>query len=137
MRNFIIRTLVTAAALWAAVVILPEIRFPAAEQFPNGHWWQIIVVALIFGVVNAFIRPVIKILTFPVTLFTLGLFGFVVNGLMLLLVAAISDNWQFGFTISGFPPSFGIGSILWAIVGSIIISIVSMILGIVTKPARR
>jgi putative membrane protein len=137
MRNFIIRTLVTAAAVWATVVILPDIRFPAAEQFPSGDWWQIIAVALIIGVVNGFIRPVIKILTFPVTLLTLGLFGLVINGVMLLVVAAISDNWDFGFTLGGFPPNLGIGSIFAAIIGSIVISIVSTLIGWLAKPAKK
>jgi putative membrane protein len=92
MRGFFIRAAVVALGLWLASQIVPgvEIQTPGA----------LIAAALLLGVVNAVIRPVLVILTFPITLLTLGLFLLVINGLMIELVAhflkgfAVADLWS-------------------------------------------
>ena len=80
-------------------------------------------VALVFGVVNAFIRPVAKILTFPIVILTLGLFLLVINGFMLWLTSALSDALGLGFRVEGFRAAF---------LGALVVSIVSGLLSLMT-----
>jgi putative membrane protein len=109
---FLIRLLVNAAALWVATRVVPGVSF-------GGGALPFLGVALVFGVVNAIIRPVLKILTFPLILVTLGLFALVVNGLMLWLTSSLSASLGLGFHVSGFWPAF------W---GAIVVSLTSLIL---------
>jgi putative membrane protein len=109
---FLIRLLVNAAALWVATRLVPGVSF-------DGGALPFLGVALVFGVVNAFIRPLLKILTFPLILVTLGLFALVVNGLMLWLTSSLSASLGLGFHVSGFWAAF------W---GAIVVSLVSLIL---------
>jgi putative membrane protein len=121
--QFILRLLVTAAALWVAVSLVPGITY-------TGPWHHLLLVALVFGVVNAVVRPIILSLTCPLVLLTLGLFIFVLNGLMLLLTAALSTALGINFAVQGF---------LAAIIGALIIGIVSTVLNLFVgrRPARR
>ena len=109
---FLIRLLVNAGALWVATRIVSGVMF-------SGGVLEFLGVALVFGIVNAFIRPVAKILTFPLIIVTLGLFALVVNGLMLWLTSSLSSALGLGFHVSGFWAAF------W---GAIVVSIVSTIL---------
>ncbi len=113
--SFLIRLLVNAAALWAATWIVPGVT-------SSGGLLRLLAVALVFGVVNATIRPLAKILTFPIILLTLGLFALVINGLMLLLTSALSNAFGLGFHVSGFWAAF------W---GAIVVSLVSAVLSVV------
>jgi putative membrane protein len=70
----IIQLLINAAALYVAVVIVPNLEF-------TGEWWKLLVVAFIFGLVNTFLRPILRILTLPITLMTLGIFLIILNAL--------------------------------------------------------
>jgi len=109
---FWIRWLVNAAALWVATRIVPGVTF-------TGGWLPFLGVALIFGVVNAFIRPVAKVLTFPLIILTLGIFALVVNGLMLWLTSALSGVLDLGFHVRGFWAAF---------FGALVVSSVSTLL---------
>ncbi|HZH80979.1 MAG TPA: phage holin family protein [Gemmatimonadales bacterium] len=104
MRGFFFRLLITALGLWAAARIVPGVQIDG--------WGNLLVAALLLGIVNAVIRPVILILTLPLTVLTLGLFILVVNGISLSVVAWLMP----GFTLSG------LGS---AILGSIIVGLTS------------
>lgn len=106
MRGFLFRLCITALGLWAAATIVPGVAIHGVGS--------LIVAALLLGVVNAVIRPIILILTLPFTLVTLGLFIFVVNGLSLVLVAWVLP----GFTVSG------LGA---AILGSIVVGLTSWV----------
>lgn len=89
MKGFFFRLVITALGLWAATKIVPGVAIEG--------WGNLVVASLLLGIVNAVIRPVILILTLPLTVLTLGLFIFVVNGLSLVLVA-----WMLpGFTLAG------------------------------------
>jgi putative membrane protein len=117
----IIQILVNAAALWVAVQIVPDLGWS------GGEWWKFLLVAVIFSLVNTFIKPILRIITLPITAVTLGLFLLVINALMLLLTGWLSDQLNLGFTVNGF----------WAaLLGSIVISIVgwglSLIVGAIT-----
>jgi putative membrane protein len=112
--NFIIRLIVTAVALAAAVAIVPGIE-------NHGGWFHLILVALIFGIVNAVIRPILLALTCPLVLLTLGLFIFVLNALMLWLTGYLSDILGLGFHVNGFIP---------ALLGGLVVGLVSTVLNI-------
>ncbi len=114
---FITRLLVNAAALWVATRIVPGVTY-------SGDILPFIGVALLFGVVNAFIRPVAKILTFPLIIVTLGLFALVVNGLMLWLTASLSGFFGFAFRVAGFWAAF------W---GALVVSLVSTVLSMLAR----
>ncbi len=118
--TFLIRLLVNAAALYVATRLVPGVTF-------SGGWLPFLGVALVFGVVNAFIRPVTKILTFPLILVTLGLFSFVVNGFMLWLTSGLSNALDLGFHVSGFWAAF---------FGALVVSLVSTILSIMITDDR-
>ncbi len=118
----ILQTLINAAALWAAVLLLrPNLDF-------TGEWWKLLIVAFIFGLVNTFLRPVLRILTLPISIMTLGLFLIVINALMLLLTGAISTELDLGFRVADF---------VAALLGSIVISLVGFVLSLVIGTGRR
>jgi putative membrane protein len=119
--SFLARLLVNAAALWVATRLVPGVTY-------MGGWLPFLGVAFVFGVVNAIIRPVAKILTFPLIILTLGLFALVVNGLMLWLTSTLSGALGWGFHVSGFWAAF------W---GALVVSLVSTILSmLVPDPPR-
>jgi putative membrane protein len=95
MEGFLIRAVVVAIGLWLASKIVSGVAFNSTET--------LIAAALLLGIVNAFVRPVIVILTLPITLLTLGLFLLVINALMILLVA----HFLSGFVVAGFWPAIG------------------------------
>ena len=116
---FLIRLLVNAAALWVATRLVPGVGY-------DGGALPFLGVGLVFGVVNAFLRPVAKILTFPLIIVTLGIFALVINGLMLWLTSSLSSALGLGFHVSGFWAAF------W---GGLVVSLVSTILSmLVTEP---
>jgi putative membrane protein len=119
--SFLIRLLVNAAALWVATRVVPGVSY-------TGDVLPFLGVALMFGVVNAFIRPLTKILTFPLILLTLGLFSLVVNGLMLWLTGALAGALGLAFHVSGFWAAF---------FGALVVSIVSTLLSILVTDSSR
>lgn len=121
----VIQLLINAAALYVAVLLVDGLDFDFGQ--PNA-WLEFAVVALIFGLVNTFLKPVLRILTLPITMITLGLFLLVLNALLLLLVGWISDQLALGLTVDGF---------LAALLGSIVISIIGFLLSLVIGAGRR
>ena len=111
---FLVRLLVNAAALWVATRVVPGVSF-------TGGWLTMLGVALVFGVVNAFIRPFAKLITFPVVILTLGFFLLVINAFMLWLTGALSDALDLGFHVRGFGAAF---------LGGLVVSIVSALLSL-------
>ncbi len=121
MRNFIIRLFVNALALSAAAYLVSGITL-------TGGFGDILLVALVFGLVNAVLKPIVWLLAFPFLLpllvLTLGLFAFVVNGVMLLLTARFTESLEVS----------GLGA---AVLGSIVISFVSAVLGGVLRDEKK
>jgi putative membrane protein len=109
---FILRLLINAAALWVAIQLVDGIEH-------RGSWWSLLFVALVFGMLNASIRPLLKLLSLPIIILTLGLFIFVINALMLLLTGWLSGVLQLGFYVRGFWDAF---------LGGLVVSIVSLLL---------
>jgi putative membrane protein len=121
----IIQLLINAGALYVAVLLVPDLDFSFE---PEGAWLKFLLVAFIFGLVNTFVRPVLRILTFPITIMTLGIFLIVINALMLILTGVISAELDLGLTVDGFLAAF-LGAIVVAIVGFAL----SMVIGTTRK----
>lgn len=113
--NLLIRWAISALSLFAAAWLVPGIHVD------DGRGWMVYAaMAVILSLVNALIRPLLKLMTCPLILLTLGLFTLVINALTLLMSAALANNvFNFGFYIEGFWPAF------W---GAIIVSITSVVL---------
>ncbi|HUG30182.1 MAG TPA: phage holin family protein [Candidatus Limnocylindria bacterium] len=138
MIDLLVKILVNAIGVYVAVLVVPQIVFPAADNLLSlqGNWWHVVVVALILAVINSYLKPILKALSFPITLLTMGLFAFILNALLLLLVAFIADLLDIEFTIGGFPPGFTADSFIGAVLGSIVISVVSILLGMLDRGRR-
>jgi len=113
MNRFIIRWAINAIAMYIAVSLIGGIHLQSENPL------SIIWLALIFGLLNAFLRPLLKLLTCPLIVLTLGFFTLLVNTLMFYLAGQIGAYWGVGFTVDGF---------LSAFLGALIVSIVSIIL---------
>lgn len=114
MTRFLLRWAINAAGLYAAVWIVPGIHL-------FGEWTDILWLALIFGLLNALVRPLLKLLTCPLIILTLGLFTVVINTFLLMLTSSIGQAFGIGFTVDGF----------WqALLGSLVISLVSVALSL-------
>ena len=120
MKNFVVKTLANAGALAVAIWLLENITLTGDSTAKKA--WTLILVALVFGLVNWLVKPVVKLLTFPLFILTLGLITLVVNALMLLLTSWLADKLDLSFHVEGF----------WtAVLGGLIISIVSWALNVV------
>jgi len=115
--RFILRLVITAIALWVAVELIAGITY-------TGPLHELLLVALVFGVVNAIVRPVLVALTCPLIVLTLGLFVFVLNALMLLLTSFLSEVLGMQFHVDGIVP---------ALIGGLVVGIVSAVLNIFVK----
>jgi len=109
-RKILLRWLINSVALYVAIEMVPGIH-------AVGDWRTIVIVAAIFGLVNALIRPIIKLLTCPLLILTLGLFTLVINALMLGLTGWLAAQFNMGFHIDSFLDAF------W---GALVISFVSL-----------
>ena len=118
--HVVLRWLVNAIALLAAAFVVPGIHLSASGRPGFNEWVTLAIVAAIFGVINAIIRPVVVLLTLPLTIITLGLFVFVVNALMLMLTSRLARAFDLGFRVDGFGA---------ALLGALVIAVVSFILG--------
>jgi len=107
--SILVSLLINAAALWVATEMVDGISFTGTVPTLLG-------VALVFGVLNVVVRPILKLLTFPFLILTLGLFIFVLNAVMLLLTSATSNALGLGFHVEGFVP---------ALIGALVVSIIS------------
>jgi len=117
MRNFIVRLLANAVALWVAARLVGGVHL---TEEPLGILW----VALLFGIVNALVKPVVMVMSFPVIFLTLGIFVFVINALLFMLTAGITD----AMAVDGF---------VSALLGSLVVSIVAMVLNGVLKETKK
>ncbi|MFG2121708.1 phage holin family protein [Streptomyces sp. NPDC048710] len=120
MKNFVVKTIANAGALAVAVWLLDKITLTGDSTAKKAG--TLIVVALIFGLVNFLVKPILKVLTFPLFILTLGLITLIVNALMLLLTSWVCGKLDLSFHVEGF----------WtAVLGALIISVVSWALNLV------
>ncbi len=124
--DILVKIAINAVALLAAVELVPGISF---EFGPD--WWKLLLVALILGVINTYLRPIVKLLALPINLLTMGLVGLVINTAMVLLLAVASDQLRLGFTIHGWPVRAFTIEVVWAaFLASIVISVVALVLSV-------
>lgn len=120
MKNFVVKTLANAGALGVAIWLLQDITLTGEST--GKKILTLILVALVFGLVNVLVKPVVKLLTLPLFILTLGLITLVVNALMLLLTSWLAEQFNLSFHVEGF----------WtAVLGGLIISVVSWALNVV------
>jgi len=121
--GFVVRVLINGVAIWLATLILPGLTIVGADTTAQSIG-IILLVALVFGLVNAIVKPVVAILSIPLYILTLGLFTLIVNALMLTLTEWITEQTSWGLRIDDFGT---------AILGALIISIVSFVLSAMTS----
>lgn len=119
--TFLLRLGATAAALWLAVWFVPGLSW-------NGDLLHLLGVAVVFGLLNALVRPVLALLTCPLVFLTLGLFVLVLNAAMLWLTALVSTELGLGFTVDGFVPAF---------VGALVVAVVSAVLSVFVGDSQK
>ena len=127
MRGFIVNTVITAVAFYVLTKFL--------SQFVSyhGELTGLLALAVIFGVVNGLIGPIVKILAFPLNLMTMGLIGFVINAGLLLATAYVANSTGFDLTVGDFPPSITEHTIIAAVVGSVVLSLVGTVARLVVS----
>ncbi len=125
--SLVVRLIVNAVAIWLTALWVSGITITQA-QTPLGQALVVGVIALVFGLVNAFVKPIVQILSIPFYILTLGLFTLVVNALMLLLTSWLTGFTQWGLTVDGF----------WtAVWGGLVISLVSWVLSLMFRGRDR
>ena len=123
MTNFLIRVGINAVALWVAALVVSGVNLAEDKVSLGRKVLTIVLVALLFGLVNAVIKPIVKFFSFPFVILTLGLFTFVVNAFMLQITEWISNAVGLSFTIDHF---------FWdAILAAVVITLVSWVLSVV------
>jgi putative membrane protein len=129
MPKFLISTVTNAIALWLTTLIVAGTHVAPYEQDnPLAAVLTYLLLGLLFGVVNGVIGTAIKIVAFPLYLLTLGLIALIVNGLLFLLVAWISDLLGFGLSVDGF---------WWGVLGALLMALFSWIIGLFLRPFAR
>jgi len=113
--------LINTIAIMLAIKFIPGITF-------SGEWWGILLTGVVFGLINTFIRPIFRLFTLPLIIFSLGLFTFVINAVMLGITSWVSGEMNLGFHVDGFKPAF---------LGALLISIVSMTLSCLVNGGDR
>ena len=124
--GILIRLVITAVSLWIATLVIDGIELNADSTANKAG--TLLAVAVIFGLVNAIVKPVTKFVTFPLIIVTFGLFLLVINGLMLVLTSRISGWFDLGFTVNGFRAAF---------LGALVISLVNWLAGMVTGGEKK
>ncbi len=135
MVELIVKILINAVALLVAVKVLEPAKL-LSFNFGND-WWKLLLVALVFALINTYIKPIVKALSMPVGLLTLGLVSFVINAAMLLATAFVSGQLKLGFKVGDYPPDLlTSNTIVGAVVAAVIISVVSTIASIALSPRK-
>ncbi|MBO9577240.1 MAG: phage holin family protein [Microbacteriaceae bacterium] len=129
--RFLVKVILNALALWLVTLIIAG--HIVVTSF-GPEWWQnvltYLLLALVFGIVNAVVGTAVKIVAFPIYLLTLGLISIIVNGLLLWLVHWLSSLVGFGLqVVPGWPEGFW-----WGVLGALVLGVISWILGIIFRP---
>ena len=126
--RFLLRVIVNAVALWLTTFIVSGVTVRPYSETDTSTVLSYLLVAVIFGVVNAIIGTAIRIVAFPLYILTLGLLALVVNALLLLIVSGISDAMGFGLHVTDF----------WAgVFGAVVLGIITWLIGLILRPLSR
>ncbi len=125
MKGFIVGTIVTAIAFYVVTEFLPQFITYEVITY-QGSLVGLLVLSAIFGVVNGFIGPIVRMFALPLTVMTLGLVGFLINAGLLLLTAFIATGVGLDLTVGQFPPTLlSVDTIISAVIGAVLLSLVS------------
>jgi len=128
MKGIVLDIAATAIALVILTVLVPQVKY-------DGDVVHLVIIAALFGLANALVKPIVKLLSFPINFMTMGLFGIVINVGMFMGVAWITDNYiKYQFTVAGWPQTGLTFEVIGtAVIASIVLSIVTAIVGMVVK----
>jgi putative membrane protein len=135
MKGFIATIVATGIALWVAVRIVPGIVIPSADfaEIPQDLV-AFGTVALVFGVANGLVKPIVKVLSLPINLLTTGLFGIVLNVVLFLAAAWVSDQIGGKITVGDFPPDLlTADTLVAAAIGSVVVGLVTAVVGLIVR----
>jgi putative membrane protein len=124
--RFFVKVIVIAFALWLTTFIVAGVNVVPYENTTIATVLTYLLVALIFGLVNAIIGTFIRVVAFPIYVLTLGLVSFLVNGLLLLIVDWISSIMGFGLRVDGF---------WWGVLGALVLGLISWLIGLIVRPS--
>ena len=130
MRSFVVNTVTTAVAFYVLTKLLPDAGVATGVTY-DGELIGLLVLAVIFGVVNGLIGPVVRILAFPLNLMTMGLIGFVINGGLLLATAYVANSTGFDLHGRRLPARLTADTLVAAVIGSIVLSVVGTVVRLV------
>jgi putative membrane protein len=125
MGSFLIKLIINAVALWVTTLLVAGVRVESYASDTLSLVLTYLLIALIFGFVNGFIGGFVRIVAFPLYVLTLGLLSFIVNGLLLLLVAWVSGLLGFGLVVDGF---------WWGVLGAFVLGVFSWLFGVLLRP---
>jgi putative membrane protein len=125
-RGFVVGTVATAITFYIVTRVLPQDYLSY-----DGDLVGLLLLAVVFGIVNGLIGPVVKTLSLPISFVTMGLAGFLVNGALLLLVAAVAETLSLEFRVGDFPPDITLDTIVAAVIGAVILGVVNTLVGLV------
>lgn len=124
MRGFIVGTIATAIAFYIVTSVLPE-YFDLNFLSYDGELVGLLGLAVVFGLINGLIGPVVRIASMPISFFTMGLFGFILNGVLLLVTAAVAEAAGLAFMVGDYPPELNADTAVAAVVGAVILGAVN------------
>lgn len=128
MKGIVLGIVATAIALVVLTMLLPQVKW-------DKNWVHLAIIAALFGLANGFVKPAVKALSFPINLMTMGMFGIVINVVLFMAVAWVSDAYlHFGFTIAGWPKTgLSFEVIGTAVIASIVLGVLTAVIGMVVK----
>ncbi len=128
MKGLVLDIAATAIAFAILTLVLPQVKW-------DNNYVHLAIIAILFGVVNGLVKPAVKLLSFPINFMTMGLFGIVINVVLFMGVAWVSDAYlHFGFTIHGWPKSaLTLDVIGIALIASVVLGVLTAIIGKVVK----
>jgi putative membrane protein len=124
-RGFIVGTVATAVAFYVVTKVLPDMFGLDYLRYESEDLVGLVGLALVFGVVNGLIGPVVRAVSMPISFFTMGLAGFILNGVLLLVTAAVAEMLELPFFVGDYPPDLNADTIVAAIVGAVILGVVN------------
>ena len=134
MIDMVVRIAVNAAALIVASRLVPNITLSTGSK--PEDWLKVAAIALVFALINTYLRPIVKLVSLPITIVTMGLVGLVINAGMLLLLAFVSKGLGLPFGIAKFPPTLNADAVIAAVAAGVIISVVATALSMALSARR-
>ena len=126
MIDFVVRIVINAAALIVASLVVPNIHLTLGST--QEGWLRVGAVALVFALINTYLRPIVRILSLPISLLTMGLVGLIINAAMLLVLSFAADGLGLPFKVGNFPPKLDADTFVAALIAGVIISVVATVL---------